>query len=95
MPLSSEITKSFVTVARDYWRLQADISALAAILETARTLQQPPKQWKELFLRARETPGYREIAEKFEPQLAKLEKAAEENEVIEILRQFPQSKFPN
>ena len=95
MPLSPEITKSFVTVARDYWRLKADINALAAILETARTLQQPPEQWKELFRQAQQTPQYREIAEKFEPQLSKLEKAAEENEVIEILRQFPPSKFPN
>jgi hypothetical protein len=76
-------------MARENLRLRADIATLASILAMCEALHQPPERWKEQWSQARETPAYRKIAEQYEPQLTKLETLADENEVREILRDFP------
>ena len=82
-------------IARENLKLRADVHALAAILETCKVQRQPPEQWKELWIHARGTPEYQKIANQYEPQLEKLETLADENEVREILRDFPASKHVN
>jgi hypothetical protein len=91
----SELTRSFAKMARENFRLRADIKVLAGILEMCATLRQPPEQWKKQWRQARETQAYRDTSEQFEPLLAKLETLADENEVLEILRKFPKSEFLN
>jgi len=82
-------------MARENFRLRADVKVLAGILEMCATLRQPPEQWKEQWRRARQTQPYRDTSEQFEPLLAKLETLADENELKEMLLDFPDPEFLN
>jgi hypothetical protein len=95
MPIPSEITRLFVKIARENFRLRADIKTLAGILEAAKVYPQSLPQWRELWLQARETPAYQQTANQFSQSLELLEKVANENEVLAILRQFPMSEVVN
>jgi cell shape-determining protein MreC len=95
MPIPSEITKAFAKVARENFKLRAELRAMWSVLETLRTLGQPPTQWQELLRRARETAVYRNDLELYSQQLSKLESLADENEVLEILQKYPSSDLVN
>ena len=82
-----------------HFRLQAEVRALAAILEPAVTLKQPPYDWLEALKLARKQREYRNVSEQFEPQIAQLEQAPEAKEAAgnldDFLSSIPPAEFLN
>lgn len=93
--MKPERVREFVKLIREHFRLQADVKALAAILETAVRLNQPPFEWLEALKLTRKEAAYRSISEQFEPQLAELERSLEENDLARLLKSIPPVQFPN
>jgi hypothetical protein len=88
-----EEVKKFAGLLRDYCRLQAEVRALAAILETAVTLNVPPVGWLDRLMEMRQTLEYRSIAEQYEPQIRQGEQAADDALLNNVVRTIPRVGF--
>jgi len=85
----------FVKLIREHFRLQADVRALAAILEMAEKHNRPPYGWLDALKVMRTEPAYRNISEQFAPRLAELEQSLEANELVRLLESIPPAHFLN
>ena len=54
-----------------------------------------PRDWENALKKLKATSQYQTIVEQFEPQLAQLEKDADEREATELLRKMPKVRLPN
>jgi hypothetical protein len=93
--MEAKQTREFVKLIREHFRLQAEVRTLAALLETAVQLNQPPFGWLDALKLARKQPDYRSISEQFEPQLAEVERSLEESELGRVLEKIPPIQFLN
>ena len=80
---------------RANFRLQADVRALAMILEAAVDLNQPPLGWLDALRLARLQPEYRSISEQLAPQFAALEQSLDLSELGGLLDSIPPTDFLN
>jgi len=81
--------REFVPLIREYFRLQAEVRSLAAILEGAVQGHQPPWGWREALKQLRLTDCYRNISEQYALELAHIEQAADEHELRRVLDTLP------
>jgi hypothetical protein len=80
---------------REHFRLQAEARSLAAILEGAEQVRQPPWNWREALKQLRVTDSYRNISEQYAQRLAHIEEAADENELLQVIDTMPPTRlFP-
>jgi len=80
---------------REHFRLQAEARSLAAILEGAEQVRQPPWKWRDALQQLRLTQSYRNISEQYAQQLAHIEEAADENELSQVIDTLPPPRlFP-
>ena len=93
--MEPKTTREFVKLIREHFRLEAEVKTLAAILETAVFLNQPPIGWLNALKVARLQQDYRNISEQFGPQLVQLDAAVDWNELIRVLGNIPPSQFLN
>lgn len=93
--MEPESTQAFVKLIREFFRLQADVRTLAAILQAAEQLDQPPIKWLEALRLARLQPDYRSISEQYAPLLAHIEQSAEANELDRLIKSIPPTQFLN
>jgi len=93
--MESKQAHKLVQLAREHFRLLAEIKSLAAILETAERLNQAPIKWLDALKLLRTQPEYRNISEQFEPQLAEVERSAEAIELGRLLDSIPPAQFLN
>ena len=88
-------TRAFTKVIREHFKLRAEVVTLAAMLEIAEQLNQPPIGWLKALKLARTKQEYRNISEQFEPQLAELERSAGATELDRLLNSIPPAEFLN
>jgi hypothetical protein len=93
--MESESTQAFVKLIREFFRLQAEVRTLAAILQTAEQLDQPPIKWLEALKQARTHPNYRNISEQYAPLLDHIEQSAQANELDRLIKSIPPTQFLN
>jgi hypothetical protein len=80
---------------REHFRLQAEARSLAAILEGAEQVRQPPWNWRDALKQLRLTESYRNISEQYTQQLADIEQYADENELCRVIDTIPPTRpFP-
>ena len=77
--------RAIVKLIREDLRLRADIHMLGSILEIAVTLDRPPLGWKEALREGRLQPEYQSISEQYAQLLARIEQAADETELNQLL----------
>lgn len=95
MGLNPEQSRKLIELLRDYVRLQAEIRALASILETAVVINEVPVGWLDLLKKARQEEAYRSIAEQYKPLFARVDAAADATEVEQLLRTIPSARILN
>lgn len=84
--------REFVPLIREYFRLQAEVRSLAAILEGAAQGHQPPWAWREALKQLRLTESYRNISEQYALELARIEQVADERELRRVMEALPPSR---
>ncbi|MHB8755650.1 MAG: hypothetical protein ACYC92_11940 [Candidatus Acidiferrales bacterium] len=93
--MKPEPVRLFIKLMRAYCHLRADRNTLAAILQTAETLNQVPHGWLNALKLARTTPEYRSISEQLEPSFGALEESLEESELARLIESIPSTDLPN
>ena len=93
--MEPKVIREFIKLVREHFHLQAEVKTLAAILETAVYVHQPPIDWLEALKLARETEAYRNISEQYAPLLAQLEQSADANELDRLIGTIPPTDFLN
>ena len=81
--------REIVPLIREYFRLQAEVRSLAAILEGAVQGHQPPWAWREALKPLRLTQSYRNISEQYALELAHIEQVADEHELRRVMEALP------
>jgi len=97
--MTPEEGRKLLKLMREHFCLQAEVYALAAILETAVTLDEAPYGWLDALKQARQQDAYRSIAEQFEPQFVQIERALgakeAEGKLADLLGSLPPTQFLN
>jgi hypothetical protein len=93
--MESKIIREFIKLIREHFRLQAEVQTLAAILETAVHVHEPPNGWLEALKLARETEAYRNISEQYASLVVQLEKSADANDLDRLMDTIPPTDFLN
>lgn len=84
-----------VKLIREHFRLQAEIKLLAAVIETAVALNQPPLGWEEALRKGRLQPEYRSISQQYASQLAHVEQTLDAKELERLIGTIPPTQFVN
>jgi len=93
--MTPERIRETARLIREHLRLQAEVRSLAAILESAEQVRQPPWAWRDALKQLRRTESYRNISEQYAQQLARIEEAADENELSRVIGTIPPPRlFP-
>jgi hypothetical protein len=87
--MTPEQIREMGKLIREHFRLQAEIRSLAAILEGAEQVRQPPWGWRQALKQLRLTESYRKISEQYAQQLTHIEQAADENELRRLIDTIP------
>ena len=85
--------RAFVKLLREFFRLQADVYALAAILEGAKEHDIIPADWRVTLDTIRASAEYRKTSEQFSSQLDKIEQSADQTDLEFLIRTIPQAPF--
>jgi hypothetical protein len=93
--MQPKVIREFTKLVREHLRLQAEVKTLAAILDTAVYVHQPPIDWLEALKLARETEAYRNISEQYDSLLVQLEKSADLNQLDRLISTIPPTEFLN
>jgi hypothetical protein len=93
--MNAKLIREIIKLIRAYFRLQAEARFLAAMLQTAELMDQPPIKWLEALKQARNLPDYRKISEQHSEQLSELEESADANELSHFLESIPPTEFLN
>jgi len=95
-PLPPQFGREFIKTLREHFRLQAEVKALASIIETfVYQNTPPPKNWIELLKMARKTEAYQKISEQYAQDLSRLEGVLEANELARFLETIPPTQLLN
>jgi hypothetical protein len=74
---------NLIELIRDYCRLEAEVKALASILECVESRGGLPKGgWRATLEKMRRTPEYRSVSEQYEPLLLRAERSADLAEAV-------------
>jgi len=84
--------REFVPLIREYFRLQAEVRSLAAILEGSAQVRQPAWGWREALKQLRLTESYRNISEQYALELAHIEQVADEHELRRVIEALPPTR---
>ena len=93
--MEPKVSREFIKLIQEHFRLQAEVKTLVAILETAVYVHEPPIDWLEALKLARETEAYRNISEQCAPLLVQLEKTINLNELDRLIGAIPPTEFLN
>lgn len=93
--MEPKTTREFVKLIREFFRLQAEVRSLAALLQTAELMDQPPIKWLDALKQMRTLQEYRNISEQYAPLLAHIEQFAEATELDQLIKSIPPTEFLN
>jgi hypothetical protein len=87
--------REIAKLIREHFRLQAEARSLTAVLQGAEQVRQPPWAWRDALKQLRLTASYRNISEQYAQELAHIEEAADENELLRLIDTIPTTRlFP-
>lgn len=93
--MTNEQKRSIIKLLREYVKLEADNFALKAILISEQKNRRPTSDWETDLRCLQDSPDYKRTIEANEPLIARIEKAMNENDLIELLAQNPPKGPPN
>jgi hypothetical protein len=93
--MTEDRIRVIVRLIREHFRLQAEVKLLAALLETAVALNQPPNRWPEALRQGRLQREYRSISEQYASQLAHVEQTLDAKELEKLIGTIPPTQFVN
>lgn len=93
--MTAEQKRILVVLLRDYARQTADKRAMTAMLQEAQDSQEPIQNWVRNLEVLRRTPEYRAVYAEFSALLDQIEATADQDEIEELMRQFPPNGLVN